>query len=167
MTSKSNRNNRNSRNTKPNSNPLGSDSSEEDEVEETQPESTLATVNVELKKRIEELKRKVEMVSAASGSSISSVTTFGEETETGSVAGMQLPEGKRQLVRTFVREVAWKMVKFVPDDDKVFEISKSLLSQLLKYCHITTLKDKLLYEKLQRRHSQNSPMRSVPMSKRR
>jgi hypothetical protein len=142
MTSKSNRNNRNSHNTKPNSNPLGGDSSEEDEVKETQPESTLATVNLELQKQIEELKHKVEVVSAASGSSISSVTTTSNETETGSVAGMELPEGKRQLVRTFVREVAWKMVKFVPDDDKVFEISKELLPQLLKYCpHITTLKD--------------------------
>jgi hypothetical protein len=102
---------------------------------------------LELKKRIEELQRKVEMVSAASGSSISSVTTNGEETETGSVTGMELPEGKRQLVRTFVREVAWKMVKFVPDEDKVFEISKELLPQLLKYCHINTLKEKLMYEK--------------------
>jgi hypothetical protein len=135
----------------PRSQPLQDDSDKSDEEEEPNTATMLTSdarrENIELKKRIEELQRHVAMVSAASGSSISSVTTTGEETETGSVAAMQLPEGKRQLVRTFVREVAWKMVKFVPDEDKVFEISKELLPQLLKYCHINTLKDKLLYEK--------------------
>ena len=135
----------------PRSQPLQDDSDKSDEEEEPNT-ATLATSvarreNIELKKRIEELQRHVAMVSAASGSSISSVTTTGEETETGSVTGMQLPDGKRRLVKNFVKEVGWKMVKFVPDEDKIFKISKTLLPQLLNYCHINTPKDKHMYEK--------------------
>jgi hypothetical protein len=90
-------NNRSHRSNPPNPNTL-QDDSEEEEVEETPPPSTLASdarrENMELKRRIEELKCQVEMASAQTGSS--SATATGEDTESGSVTGMQLPDGKNK-----------------------------------------------------------------------
>lgn len=97
--------------------------------------------NKELRKQIEELTRQVDMAAAAS-SSTSATSDAYEQSQ--SVGLQELPDAKQKMVAAFVKNQAWKLVKFVPTNN-LFTTSKTLLPQLLLNCHITTEREKHMY----------------------
>jgi cell division septum initiation protein DivIVA len=125
----------------------GKSSDEEEDMHRETTRIAIATrcENEELKKRIEELQRQIDMATTASATS-STGTGSNEDNENSGTVGMrELPDAKKQLVATFVKNMGWKICKFVPNDS-IFTNSKTLLPQLLVHCHITSAREKQMYE---------------------
>ena len=89
---------------------------------------------------------------------------------TGAVVGKELTKEKQKKVHSFMNDLGWARVKFMPHDDEVvYKGCPTLLPALLKFCHIETELDKAKYTTMakklfkyeinQKRHNLVHPIR--------